>query len=171
MKKIEKVNILNKIKDIVKRYKYIFCIDISKLNSTILLDLKKSCYYNNIKLNNFKNTLLKKVLNNKIHKILLGPTFLMYSNNMGSIINIIKKNQININNIQYPIFKGALIESIEFLSNKYTLKDLGRIKPKNETILKIIKILTEKIVLSLLKFKLYRNNIMLNIIKGLTNKN
>ncbi|MDH3004613.1 MAG: 50S ribosomal protein L10 [Candidatus Shikimatogenerans sp. JK-2022] len=158
--------IIKNIKNNKKKYKFIYIIDISRFTSNILYNFKKDCYYNNIILKNVKNNLLKKVLDKKYHKILNGPTFLMFSNKINLPAQIIKKYGIYINNIYYPIFKGALIKNFII----YDLNKLLYIKSKSKTIINIIYLLKRLIIYNLINYKNYCNFIFLNILKGIKNE-
>ncbi|WGH24810.1 MAG: 50S ribosomal protein L10 [Candidatus Shikimatogenerans bostrichidophilus] len=165
MNKKDKILIIKKIKKDINKYKYLYFIDISRFNSNLLNLFKRECYNNNIILKNVKNNLLKKILNKKISKILYGSTFLMFSNNINISAIIIKKYQISINNILYPIFKGAIIDSINFID--YELNDLIKLKSKNNIIFDIVNLLSNKIKDDLLRYHIYINNKILNILNEL----
>lgn len=158
-----KKGILKNIKNYLIKYKYIYFIDISRFKSNILYIFKKDCYKNNVILKNIKNTLLKKILNKKLHKILFNSTFLMLSNNINISARIIMNNSIYINNVSYPIFKGAYINNVIYIGRD-KLNDLLKIKSKEENIVNIILLLNNYLKNLILKYKIYNNYKILNII-------
>ncbi|WGH24624.1 MAG: 50S ribosomal protein L10 [Candidatus Shikimatogenerans bostrichidophilus] len=168
MKKKDKIIIIKKIKGIIKEYKYLYFIDISRFNSNLLNNFKRECYNNNITLTNVKNNLLKRIFKNKYKNIFYGSTYLMFTNNINISAKIIKNNQISINNILYPIFKGAIIDKVYFIN--YKISDIIKLNSKENIIFNILYLLKNKIKLNLIKYNIYINNIILNMIKSLKKK-
>ncbi|WGH24991.1 MAG: 50S ribosomal protein L10 [Candidatus Shikimatogenerans bostrichidophilus] len=167
----KKKKIIKVIKSNLKEYKYIYFIDISKFKSKLLLKFKKDCYNNNIKIKHIKNSLLKRIFKNIKKKNILfyNSTFIMFSKNINISAKIIKNNLVYINNIEYPIFKGALIEKSLYIGEN--LNFLINLKPKKVIILNIITLLKKMIINLLLTYKYNNNQRFLNLLKILINKN
>ncbi|MDH3004400.1 MAG: 50S ribosomal protein L10 [Candidatus Shikimatogenerans sp. JK-2022] len=169
MNLIKKKKILKLINSYFKKYEYIYFIDISRFKSDILFKFRKDCYLNKIILKKIKNTLLKKVINKKLHKILINNTFLMFSKNINKPTEIINKNNIIINNINYPILKGASIDN-EIYIGENIITILSNLKSKDEIIYKIIFLLKNYFYNFFLNYKINSSKKLFNIINILKNK-
>ncbi|WGH27115.1 MAG: 50S ribosomal protein L10 [Candidatus Shikimatogenerans bostrichidophilus] len=144
--KKKKKKIIIKINKLFKKYNNFYIIDIYKYNSSQLFNFRKKCYFNNIKIINIKNTLLKIIFKKKINKIspyLVKNSYIMFSKNINISAKIIKDNKIYFNKSYYPILKVAFINNKLFYGDK-NLNLLCYIKSKEDLIKELILNLKKK---------------------------
>ena len=143
MRKEQKVQKIQDLKDKLSSVKSLYLTDIAGLDAIQTLALRRACFKANIKLSVVKNTLLAKAMEaseknfGDLNEVLKGNTTLMFSevgNVPAKLIKTFRKKS------QKPILKGAYIEESIYVGDDQ-IDILESIKSKEELIGEVISIL------------------------------
>ena len=171
MKKEEKKEIIDGLTEQVNSYKHLYVSDIAGLNATATQQLRRACFYADIKLIQVKNTLLKKALENadnnyeEIFVALTGSSAIMLSETGNAPAKLIKEfRRTN----DKPVFKAAYVEECAYVGEEL-LESLISIKSRDELIADIILMLQSPVqnVISALQSG---QNTITGVIKTLSEK-
>ncbi len=143
MKKEEKNQHIEVLKNKLIANNYIYIADTSKLNAGKTSELRRLCFKRNVKLEVVKNTLLRKAMEqtekdfSPLYDVLVGHTSLMFSETGNLPARLIKEFR---KKSERPSIKGAFIEGVVFVGDS-SIEQLVNIKSKNELIADIISLL------------------------------
>jgi len=138
MKREEKEQIVNSVKEDINNSTHLYVADISGLNAEDTLFLRKQCFDNDLKLQVVKNTLLKRALDevdieaNELYDILYGPTSIILSDKGNAPAKVIKDFRKK-KKYEKPLLKGAYVEESVYIGDEQ-LDALTKIKSKEELI-------------------------------------
>lgn len=147
MKRDDKSNLINSLKDQINSSSHFYLADISDLNSVATSDLRRECFKWDIKLQVVKNTLLKKALEQsgkqaeELFPILEHSTSIMFSevgNGPAKLIKEFRKKH------KKPILKAAYVEESCYIGDEQ-LDFLTNIKSRDELIADVIALLQSPI--------------------------
>jgi large subunit ribosomal protein L10 len=143
MRREEKDQLIDELKEKLADNSTIYLADISELNSVDTSDLRRLCFKKDIKLMVVKNTLLKKAMDKSdrefdpLYAVLKGNTSLMFSETGNAPAKLIQEFR---KKSDKPILKGAFIEDVVYIGDDQ-LEFLANIKSKDELIGDIILLL------------------------------
>lgn len=143
MKKEEKNQHIEVLKEKLIANNYIYIADTSKLNAGKTSELRRLCFKRNVKLEVVKNTLLRKAMEqtgkdfSPLYEVLIGHTSLMFAETGSLPARLIKEFR---KKSERPMIKGAFIEGMTFIGDS-SIEQLVSIKSKNELIADIIGLL------------------------------
>ena len=167
----EKKQIVNDLVEDIKNSSHFYLADISGLNATDTVSLRRICFESDLKLMVVKNTLLKRALDQldtgigDLYEVLEGPTSIIFSEKGAEPAKIIKEFR---KKMDRPLLKGAYVEESIYIGDD-KLEDLSKIKSKEELIGDLILQLQSpmKDVISSLRSG---NDILTGVIKTLSEK-
>ena len=167
----EKKQIVNDLVEDIKNSSHFYLADISGLNATDTVSLRRRCFESDLKLMVVKNTLLKRALDQldtgigDLYEVLEGPTSIIFSEKGAEPAKIIKEFR---KKMDRPLLKGAYVEESIYIGDD-KLEDLSKIKSKEELIGDLILQLQSpmKDVISSLRSG---NDILTGVIKTLSEK-
>lgn len=146
MKKEDKANVIDLIKETIGQYDHFYVTDTSELNAERTHLLRKACFEKDVKLMVVKNTLFQKALESlegdysEIYNVLSGSTSIMFSNNGNAPARLIKELSKDKANNGKPILKAAYVyESLYVGADQ--LDALVALKSKEELLGEIIGLL------------------------------
>jgi large subunit ribosomal protein L10 len=140
MKKEDKGKLIESIGAEIKKYPYLYVVDLEGLNSVDTAKLRRLCFKREVKLLVVKNALLKKAMESldtdysEIFSTFKGQTSLMLSSVNNAPAKLIKEFR---DKKDKPILKSAYVEEEFYIGDK-CLQDLTTIKSKNELIAEIM---------------------------------
>lgn len=143
MKRTEKYQIIDSLKEQINTSNHFYLTDIESLNATDSSDLRRLCAKQQVKLVMVKNTLLRKAIeasNKDAHElfgVLKGNTSVMFcedANTPAKLIKDFKKTHAK------PILKGAYVQESVYIGENQ-LDVLLTIKSKNELLGELIGLL------------------------------
>lgn len=147
MKREEKDQIIDNLKEKIENNSNFYIADISDLDATDTSDLRRACFNKQIELVVVKNTLLKQALEKsqgdyeQLYDALKGPTSVMFSEQAsipGKLIKEFRKKH------DKPILKAAFIQESFYFGDEQ-IDALATIKSKEELIADIVLILQSPI--------------------------
>ena len=168
----EKKQIVNGLVEDIKNSSHFYLADISGLDATETVNLRRKCFESDLKLMVVKNTLLKRALDQlevgvgDLYDILEGPTSIIFSEKGAEPAKVIKEFR---KKKEKPLLKGAYVEESIYIGDD-KLEDLAKIKSKEELIGDLILQLQSpmKNVISSLRSG---NDILSGVVKTLSEKN
>ena len=167
----EKKQIVNDLVEDIKNSSHFYLADISGLDATETVNLRRKCFESDLKLMVVKNTLLKRALDQlemgvgDLYEILDGPTSIILSEKGAEPAKVIKEFR---KKKDRPLLKGAYVEESIYIGDD-KLEDLSKIKSKEELLGDLILQLQSPIkdVVSSLKSG---NDILSGVMKTLSEK-
>jgi len=145
MKKEQKTQLIEDLKDRVGQYDNLYITDASTLTVEDVNKLRRLCFEKDIKFEVVKNTLLKKALETYgekyegLFETLVGPTSVMLSENFTEPAKVIKKFRKE-NTKEKPVLKGAFVGDAIFIGDEQ-LDAISTMKSKEELIGEVIGLL------------------------------
>jgi len=146
MRREEKAQIIQSIKDQLKETPDFYVTDISGLNAQQTVKLRRMCFEEGIKLSVVKNTLFNKVIKDaendelsQLSQVLEGNTAIMYTTVANAPARLIKK-YVKETKLEKPALKGAYVQECAFVGAD-KIETLANIKSKEELIGEIVTIL------------------------------
>ena len=143
MKKAEKILVIDDLTSKIQATKNLYFTDISCLNASPTLALRRVCYQANVKLSVVKNTMLSRAMDasdkdfGEIKEVLKGNTSLMFSESGNSPAKLIKDFR---KKLDKPILKAAFVEEEIYIGDNQ-IDTLVAIKSKEEMIGEIVGLL------------------------------
>ena len=143
MTREEKSKVIEKLTAELAENTNIYMTDVSGLNASETIKLRRACFKANIKLSVVKNTLLSKAMESSdkdfgsLNEVLVGNTALMYSEVGNSPAKLIKQFR---KKSERPLLKGASIEDSVYVGDDQ-VEFLANIKSREELIGEVITIL------------------------------
>ena len=143
MKRDDKSILIESLTEQINATSHFYLADISGLNASDTIALRRACYKQDIKLQVVKNTLLKKALekSNKdateLYSVLAENTSIMFSeigNGPAKLIKNFRRTK------KKPILKAAFVEEACYIGDEL-LDNLVNLKSKNELVADIIALL------------------------------
>jgi large subunit ribosomal protein L10 len=132
----EKKQIVNDLVEDIKNSSHFYLADISGLNASETVSLRRKCFESDLKLMVVKNTLLKRALDQldmgigDLYEVLDGPTSIIFSEKGAEPAKVIKDFR---KKKDRPLLKGAYVEESIYIGDD-KLEDLSKIKSKEELI-------------------------------------
>lgn len=132
----EKKQIVDNLVEDIKNATHFYLADISGLNASETVDLRRKCFEHDLKLTVVKNTLLKRAFDQldmcigDLYEILEGPTSIIFSEKGAEPAKVIKEFR---KKRERPLLKGAYVEESIYIGDD-KLEDLSKIKSKEELI-------------------------------------
>lgn len=173
MRKQEKDQLIESLKEQLLNNNYFYLTDTSELNSEKTAKLRRMCFKRDIKLVVVKNTLLKKAMDrtekdfSELYPILHGSTSIMFAQT-GNLPAKLIKDFRKAENVAKPILKGAYVAESCYIGENQ-LEALINLKSKNELIADVVALLQSPMrnVLSQLQSG---NRILTGVLKTLSEK-
>lgn len=143
MKKADKYQIIDSLKEQINTSNHFYLTDIESLNATDTSDLRRLCNKQKVKLVMVKNTLLRKAIEasdkdaTELFGVLKGNTSVMFcedANTPAKLIKDFKKKHAK------PILKGAYVQESVYIGENQ-LDVLLTIKSKNELLGELVGLL------------------------------
>lgn len=143
MKKADKYQIIDSLKEQINTSNHFYLTDIESLNATDTSDLRRLCNKQKVKLVMVKNTLLRKAIEasdkdaTQLFGVLKGNTSVMFcedANTPAKLIKDFKKKHAK------PILKGAYVQESVYIGENQ-LDVLLTIKSKNELLGELVGLL------------------------------
>ncbi len=147
MRKEEKAQVVESIKDQLNAADFFYIADTSDLTVEQVNALRALCFEKGVKLQVSKNTLVKKAMESadseydELYDVLKGPTSLMFTENINAPAKIIKQFR---KGHDKPILKAAFIDSALYIGDE-NVETLASLKSKEELIGEIIGLLESPI--------------------------
>ena len=147
MKRSDKQEVINNLRQQIKDYGHFYLTDLSGLNASDTSDLRRLCYKQGVKLVVVKNTLLRKALEKSgkdasgLYEILKGNTSVMFSDTGNVPAKLIKDFKRNHKN---TALKGAFVEESVYLGEDQ-LDALMTVKTRFELIADVVALLQSPI--------------------------
>lgn len=143
MKKSDKYQIIDSLKEQINSSSHFYLTDIESLNAADTSNLRRLCNRQNVKLVMVKNTLLRKAIEasdknaNELFSVLKGNTSVMFcedANTPAKLIKDFKRKHAK------PILKGAFVQESVYIGENQ-LDVLVTIKSKNELLGELVGLL------------------------------
>lgn len=143
MKREDKQQIIDSLKELVAQYGHFYITDTSGLNAADTFTLRKECFKRNIKMVVVKNTLMRKALEsqgemyNELFGTLKGTSSVLFSevgNAPGKMIKELQKT------LKKPVLKSAYVSESVYVGEDQ-LDNLANIKSREELIGDIVALL------------------------------
>lgn len=155
MKKTEKAEIINDLKDRLSSASFFYLTDSSELDVATVNALRRLCFEKGVYFKVAKNTFIKRALDesegdySELYPLLKGATSIMISETSNTPAKLIKEFR---EKSDKPVLKGAYIDSDVYLGDEQ-VETLSKLKSKEELIGEVITLLQSpaKNVISALK--------------------
>lgn len=144
MKRSEKQQIIDAVKEQINSYSHFYLTDIEGLDAETTSALRRMCFESEVKLVVVKNTLLRRAIEESdkeaegLYEVLKGNTAMMFTETGNAPAKLIKKLLKEGN--EKPLFKGAYVEESIYVGDDQ-LDVLVNIKSKNELIADVVALL------------------------------
>lgn len=148
MKKEDKGQIIEQLKETISAYPHFYLVDVTGLNAVATSELRRKCFKSNIKMVVVKNTLLQKALESfeldysPIYGALKGTTAVIFTEVANVPGKMLKEYADKKKSI--PALKAAYVEE-GFYVGADQLNTVASIKSKNELIADVVALLQSPI--------------------------